>query len=156
DNQPATLKLTFQMPNGLPGQDDDPKNPVSRALTSLMRDSTLLPTFTQAFLIDETEGQPWRWLGIFVRSAGDRILFFPGFKDDIDRVRGSRGEQLKFDRQFRIDHLSLEKDRESWHITTGRSKDHQGGPPATDLGGGRVLWFGMSLASTEVMREVHQ
>ena len=141
---------------GCRNEDDDAKNPISLALTSLMKDNTLLPTFTQAFLIDETEGQPWRWLGVFVRSAGDRILFFPGFKEEIIRVRGSRGEELKFDRPFKVDHLSLEKDRGSWHITTRRSRDHQGGPPATDLGGGRVLWFGMSLASTEVMRELRQ
>jgi hypothetical protein len=156
DNGPATLNLTFTMEQGAPGTDNDPRNPISRALTSLMKDSSLLPTFTQAFLIDETAAEPWRWLGIFVGSAGERILFFPGFKEQITRVRGSRGESLHFDRQFRLDHVSLEKHRDTWHITTARSKDHQGGPEATDLGDGRVLWFGLSLASPEVLRELRQ
>jgi len=147
-----TLKIAFHMDQGMPGRDDDPKNPMSRALTSLMKDNSCLPTFAQSFLIDETPDEPWRWLGVFVKSAGDRLLFFPGFKTDIIRVRGSRGEELNFDREFKFDHVSLEKDRGSWHITTARSKKHQGGPIATDLGAGRVLWFGMSLASTGVLR----
>ena len=61
-----------------------------------------------------------------------------------------------FDRPFNLDHVSLERDRGSWHITTAQSRDHQGGPPATDLGGGRVFWFGLSIASTNVMRELRQ
>ena len=156
DTGPDTLKIAFQLDQGIPGRDDDLKNPISRALTSLMKDNSRLPSFMQTFLVDETPGKPWRWLGVFVKSAGDRILFFPGFKADIIRVRGSRGEDLKFDREFKFDHVSLEKDRGSWHITTARSKKHQGGPPATDLGEDRVLWFGMSLASTEVMRELRK
>jgi hypothetical protein len=156
DKGTATLKLTYRMENGAPGKDDDPKNPISRALTSMMKDSSLLPTFTLAFLVDDTAGEPWRWLGVFVKSAGDRILFFPGFKEQIIRVRGSSGENLQFDRPFRLDHVSIEKHRGSWHITTAKSKDHQGGPEATDLGDGRVLWFGLSLASTEVLRELRK
>jgi len=151
-----TLSIAYRMYQGVPGRDDDPKNPMSRALTSLMKDNSRLPTFTQAFLIDEAPGEPWRWLGVFVKSAGDRILFFPGFKTDIVRIRGSRGEERKYDRPFKFDHVSLEKDRVSWHVTTARSNKHQGGPLATDLGEGRVLWFGMSLASTDVLRELHQ
>ncbi|MDR3638661.1 MAG: hypothetical protein P4L84_32950, partial [Isosphaeraceae bacterium] len=84
----------------------------------------------------------------------ERILFFPGFKTEMTHVRGFRGEELKFDRPFAFDHASLEQRRDTWHITTARSKDHEGRPAATDLGDGRVLWFGMSLASTDVLREL--
>jgi hypothetical protein len=156
DKVPDTLKIEYRLDQGVPGRDDDLRNPISRALMSLMKDNSRLSSFAQTFLVDETPGEPWRWLGVFVKSAGDRILFFPGFKPTIDRVRGSRGEVLQFDRKFKFDHMSLEKDRGSWHVTPVRSKDRQGGPPATDLGAGRVLWFGVSLASTEVMRELRK
>lgn len=121
-----------------------------------MKDNTLLPSFAQAFPIDETPGEPWRWLDVFVKSAGDRLPYFPGFKGDIVRVRRLLGEELKFDRPFKIDHVSLEKVRDRWHITTARSRDHQGGAPAAELGDGRILWFGMSLASTDVLRDLRQ
>jgi hypothetical protein len=169
DKGPDTLKIEYRLDQGVPGRDDDPKNPISRALATLMKDNSRLPSFAQTFLVDETPGEPWRWLGVFVKSAGDRILFFPGFKATIDRVRGSRGEVLQFDQKFEFDHMSLEKDRGSWHVTSVRSKDHlpparrhasrplpKDRLPATDLGAGRVLWFGMSLASTEVMRELRK
>ncbi len=150
-----TMKITFQC-KGLTGVDDDPKNPVSRALTSLMHDNTLLPSYSQVFVVDDTAGQSPRWLGVFDYSAGDRVIYFPGFKPDLIRVRGVLGRGVKFDRPFNLDHVSLEKHRDKWHITTQRSTDHQGGPACADLGAGRVLWFGLSLASLEVLREVKQ
>jgi len=80
DKGPDTLKIEYRLDQGVPGRDDDPKNPISRALTSLMKDNSRLPSLAQTFLVDEAPGEPWRWLGVFVKSAGDRILFFPGFK----------------------------------------------------------------------------
>jgi hypothetical protein len=52
DTGPDTLKIAFQLDQGIPGRDDDLKNPISRALTSLMKDNSRLPSFMQTFLVD--------------------------------------------------------------------------------------------------------
>ena len=44
DTGPNTLKIAFQLDQGIPGRDDDLKNPMSRVLTSLMKDNSRLPT----------------------------------------------------------------------------------------------------------------
>ena len=43
-------------------------------------------------------------------------------------------------------------DREFWHATTPRSKKHFGGPTTLDLGEGKALWFGMSVADGNALR----
>lgn len=71
--------------------------------------------------------------------------------DALVRVRGTA---RMWDGQVAVDHLTLEKDRESWHATTPRSKRQFGGPTTLDLGDGKVLWFGMSVADDNALRVV--
>jgi hypothetical protein len=152
-----TLRISFPVENGLPGIDDDPKNPLSRALSTLMgRKNSRLPAFAQAFLIDDTVGEPERCFGVFVRSDGDRIIFFPGFEELPIGIRGSRGNKVEFTRPFNFDHVSLEKDRASWHITSKKSKAHQHATIPKDLGSGRKYWFEMSLANLGKLRVVRK
>lgn len=151
--EPHQFELTYQSDLGTDGTDADPSNPLWRALSGLFVENSLLPTVCPAFFSDRDD-RPTRWLGVFVLSAGERLLFFPGLAPDIIRVRGVQGTEVKFDTPFKVDHVTLEKDRDSWHVTSPRSKKHQGGPVPTDLGEGRVLWFGFSLQSPAVLREL--
>jgi hypothetical protein len=153
-SETSTVKIAFRFPAGKSGTDDDPSNPFSRAVAALMRDNARLPSLAQAFLVTQEPEETWRWFGVFVKSAGGRVLLFPGIKTELVHVRGSRGRERAFQRPFNFDHASLERDRSSWHITTPGSTEHQGKIPTVSLGEGRVLWFGLGFASPSILREV--
>jgi hypothetical protein len=55
---------------------------------------------------------------------------------------------------FNLDHISLEPLRKSWHFTNAYSTDHKSGGRARDLGQGRLSWFGLSVASENILRQV--
>lgn len=152
----VTMEITYPLPDGEPGVDDDQQNPLARALVPLMEMHKQLPSIRLAFLAEGQDAPPNRWLGVFVRSPGDRVLFFPGLDVDLFRVRGTDGGIARFDKEFDLDHISLEKDQGTWHITSPMSKAHQGGPNAIDVGQGRVLWFGMAVSDLAVLKKAKQ
>lgn len=155
-NDNATMEISYPLPGSADGIDDDPQNPLARALRPLIEMHKQLPSIRLAFLSEGQDAPPNRWLGVFVRSPGDRILFFPGLNVDLFRVRGTGGGVARFDAEFDLDHISLEKDCGTWHITSPKSKAHQGGPKALDLGQGRVFWFGMAVSDLSVLRKAKQ
>jgi hypothetical protein len=95
---------------------------------------------------------PLRWLGALVHSAGDRILFFPGFANFHFGLEKYGGSAFKTSTAFEVDHASLERDRRSWHLTSTNRTDHENVPATVDLGESRVLWFGLSVSSIDVLR----
>jgi hypothetical protein len=97
-----------------------------------------------------------RWLGVFVHSAGNRVLFFPGFADTFEAVHGFKDASLVWNQPFNFDHFTLESDFLTWHITSARSEDHLGKPRTLDIGKDRVLWLGLSLADANVLRVVRE
>lgn len=156
-NDQTKVDLTWTMDIGEDGVDDEPINPLSRSLDRLLRTGQPLRKSALCFcsLPDRlTEQGRLRWLGAFVFSAGDRVIFFPGYAVTPDRVVGMRGPTKIWDHQVAVDHVSLEKNRESWHATTPMLKEHFDGPTTLDLGQGRALWFGMSVANGNALRLV--
>lgn len=154
-NDQMTLEFTWTMDIGEDGVDDDPDNPLSRSLDCLLRTGQPLQKTALCFCsLPGKPGEParLRWLGAFVYSAGERVIFFPGYATMPDTLVGMRGPAKMWDSQVAVDHLSLEKNRESWHATTSRSKKRFGGPTTLDLGEGKALWFGMSLADGTALR----
>lgn len=150
-----TLKLTCTMPPGVPGTDTSPANPLARALRQLLRDGRPFNRVSSCFFNDERGAV--RWLGVFVHSAGDRVIFFPGLSMNADHIHGFRSEEEKWKMQpFAFDHLSLESDMRTWHVTSTDSKDHLGRPTTLPLGEGRVLWFGMSVADSNALQIVNR
>jgi hypothetical protein len=148
-------EFTWTMDIGEDGVDDDPINPLSRSLDCLLR--TGQPLQKMALCFCSLPGKPseparLRWLGAFVFSAGERVIFFPGYAVMPDTLLGVRDQAKMWDSQVGVDHLSLEKDRASWHATTPMSKRHFGGPTTLDLAGGKALWFGMSVADGSALR----
>jgi hypothetical protein len=145
-----TIKIEWSMDAGRDGLDSDPTNPLSRSLARLINTGKPFSRLSLSFL---NEGQGHlRWFGVFVESK--RTLFFPGFSKAFDGIESHRGPEPHARRSFEFDHLSLEKDRTTWHVTARGSSDHLGSPRTLALGNGRVLWFGLSFASVDAFRPV--
>ena len=156
-----TLDITGHCPDGLPGTDSSPGNPLWRALDSLLTTGRPFTRFHACYLKPRPLAQDPVWFGTFVYSAGDRLIFFPGFAQIQQHVRRANGQSPMQQQAFEADHMSLEADRQSWHITTRRSTDHVGsnrksGFPTADLGDGRVLWFGLSIPHPRVLRPLRE
>ena len=147
------LQLTWSFEKGSPGTDSDPKNPLSRALNRLFEDGQPFARISLCFSGDLNGGTP-RWLGAFILSAGARVIFFPGFNFSSDWVQRVQGKSEKWRRSFNLDHITLEKDLINWHLTTTKSKKHQSAGQTTPLGEDRALWFGMSVATGSMLREL--
>lgn len=139
------------MDAGRVGLDSDPTNPLSRSLARLINTGKPFSRLSLSFL-NEGSGQ-LRWFGVFAEAK--RTLFFPGFSVAFDGIESHRGQAPHARRSFEFDHLSLEKDRTTWHVTTRGSSDHLGSPRTLALGNGRVLWFGLSFPSLDAFRPVH-
>jgi hypothetical protein len=160
-NEEDLLKLTWYFEQGSQGTDDDPGNPLSRAVDRLFEDGQPFNRIALCFLGDLApilpRGTPLRWVGVFILSAGGEVIFFPGFAAPPTTVESFRGQPLRplhNDQAFQLDHVSLEKDRTQFHFTTPKSKDHLHRWPTYPLGGGRFLWCGMSVARESELREV--
>jgi hypothetical protein len=112
------IKLTWEMAGGIEREDSAAANPLSRSLNRL-----------------------------FEAGQGNRIIFFPGLTKTKIYIEAYKGQRLRHKREFDFDHISLDENLNSWHITSQKSKDHLTSFPTTDLGNGRKLWFGMSFSS---------
>lgn len=144
------IKIAWEMDAGRAGLDSDPANPLSRSLARLI--STGKPFSRLALTFFDEGGGQLRWFGVF--AEGKRTMFFPGFSIDFDGIDSYRGQTPHVRKSFAFDHLSLEKDRTTWHVTARGSSDHLGSPRTLPLGNGRVLWFGLSFASLDAFKPV--
>lgn len=153
----TTIKLSWEMSDGAIGVDADPDNPLSRALNRLFADGQPFTRLVQCFCADRRQHPHYpvlRWFGIFVLSAGGRIIFFPGFRSAKTHVEYVRGRDQMWNKAFSFDHISLEQNLRRWHITNRGSKRQLGGPTTTELGEQRFLWFGLSVNTLDEFRIV--
>ena len=151
------LELTWEMEAGVTGDDNDPDNPLSRALGRLFADGQPFIRLMQCFCADRrqhADRPTMRWLGVFILSAGGRVIFFPGFRSTKRHVEGFRGRDQMWNEGFDFDHISLEKGFRRWHITSRGSKRQRGGPRTTELGEQRFLWCGLSVSTLDELRVV--
>lgn len=98
-----------------------------------------------------------RWLGVFVWSAGERLLFFPGFATSPIGIRHFLGESRQAvvdDPAFTVDHVTLDPDRTFSHVTSQLRGHKRSRGRTSPLGEGRLLWFGMSVARETELREL--
>lgn len=154
------IQLNWQIDQGSPGIDSDPRNPLSRALNSPFNDGRPQRRLGLCFFgADDGEISdigPLRWIGAFVLSSEGRIIFFPGFAFQPQWVRIARKQAPHRHCDINIDHVSLENDMHRWHFTSHGSVDHLGSGNTVDLGEGRFLWFGLSVADSSVLKEVRR
>jgi hypothetical protein len=150
-----SMTVVYPLTNAASGVDEDQHNPFRRALAPMMEDNKLLPNLLPVFLAG-ANGSPQYWLGVFVVSPGERILFFPGHDVQTDAVRGSDRGRETFRHDFALDHLTLERNRDAWHITSPKSASHKSGPKPLDLGDGRSFWFTMAVQELDTLRTVRE
>jgi hypothetical protein len=147
-----TLVITCNSEGGAPGIDSDPDNPLARALNSLLNTGRPIKRLSACYFDPLPMGTGLRWFGTFVYSDGDRLIYFPGLAEMHPSLQTSKSGGLINQQSFQVDHLSLEAHRRDWHLTTKGSTGHAGSYPTIDLGDGRVLWFGLSIASPDTLR----
>lgn len=145
-----TLNITWSMPIGTQEKDTAPENPLSRAIAQLLHQGKPFPRLSMCFF--DPGNQVPRWLGVLVHSAGDRILFFPGYASSHNGIRRFFQSKEVFNQSFQFDHVSLERDMKTWHATAFGSTAHVGKTRTLELGESRVLWFGLSIAGDHILR----
>jgi hypothetical protein len=124
-----TLELTWTSPVSNDACDAGADNPVNRALNALLEDGRPIRSFAMCHLKVPPESEvpdELRWLGVFVHSQGNRVLYFPGFS--YDRFLAFQGTTRREPNAFSIDHVSLESNFLHWHVTSYRSREHFGNP----------------------------
>ncbi len=149
-----SLKITYTVPEGLPGVDGDAHNPWARAHRRLLETGQPIEKLLACYVDPLPIAVGLRWFGTFVFSAGGRLIYFPGLTERQGITLTSKRQSTTTQYQFEGDHVSLEANRQHWHITESGTKKHLGSYRTADLGAGRALWFGMSIASAEVLRAV--
>lgn len=145
----VSLELTWSLPLGADGKDGASDNPLSRATANLFHLGRPSQRICQCYFRGPDE--VLRWLGVFVLSQGDRVLFFPGFKVLHEHVVG-KSHSKEWNMPFVIDHLSLEPGRDSWHMTSPRSAEHLGKLKTRSLANGCTHWFSASVESVDQLR----
>jgi hypothetical protein len=152
------IELSFELNIGHISIDNDPLNPLSRAFQVEMKEGKPHKGHAFCFYFGEERDlknvSSLRWLGIFIVSAGGRIIFSPGFSYSTTWIKTTTNKGTSTTRSFNLDHISLEPLRQSWHFTTPNSTDHLEGGRAQKLGKGRINWFGLSIASENILRQV--
>lgn len=143
---------------GQDGNDSDPDNPLSRAVNQLFRDGQPFKRLSMSFWAEapdtELSNYRVRWLGVFIHSQGDRLIFFPGFRDSYKQIESYQGQKPWRNQLFDFDHVTLNKNFRDSHITSRDSINHLGSFPTSELGDSRFLWFGLSLSDFNVLRPV--
>ena len=132
--------------------DTDPWNPAARALRAVLGEGQ--PNNRIICALFEPPSTPPQWFGVFVRSAGDRILFFPGFDEEYHQLDLAKSGQGPRHKRLEVDHFTLEADRGAWHITSPKSKKHEPAGRTRRLDDGRVSWFGVTLQSRALLRMI--
>lgn len=153
------LTFSFDNPLGVLGIDNDPRHPFARAAVKLLRTGSPIQRLGKAFVStkppdSELNEGDIRWLGVFVASDGGRVLFFPGTEEPLAARQSFRGGRCEWEGDFAVDHLTLESDLRSWHVTTAGSTDHRAGSRTLELGEGRFLWCSMQFQDTSIFRRV--
>lgn len=142
------------MENGDPGCDTCASTPLARAINQLSKEGKPFSNLCACYFKDASA--TLRWLGVIVQSAGNRLIYFPGFLDAFDEIEGFHRSSLQWQKPFLFDHICLERGRSKWHITSRQSKDHLGSLRSLPLGLNRSLWFGMSVGNARFLRVVKQ
>lgn len=93
----------------------------------------------------------FRWLGVFVHSQGDRVLFFPGYAQEHYGFCIFRGGHAQ-NHNFQIDHISIGKAFRDVHVTGLQRRAHESTGKPKSLGEGRYLCFGLSVNSFDYLR----
>jgi hypothetical protein len=149
------LEIRYSVPIGSKHIDNDSSNPLRRSFDKLLLDGQPLKSAALCFFDPCNEsafGDQIKWLGVFIHTIGDRILFFPGYASLAETCTASRGRVIGTTHNFPIDHVTLDRNRTDIHVTSPGSFAHLRGGITKDLGQGRISWFGMSVKEWSGLR----
>lgn len=157
----SIISLQVDLPNGKDGFDRNPKNPLSRAYAALLEKGRPHLSHTLCYLNSEDDSNSaptdLRWFGVFLHSAGERILFFPGLAVPIDWVETAHGSASPTRHSLQLDHISAEPIRQRWHFTGIDSVTHvAAGRTPEHPGSGSYFWFGISLSNAQSFLPVYK
>ena len=113
-----TIVVTVKFPEELTqGTSDSFFNPLARPLRRVLENG-IIGRITYTFYQEPVK--PIRTFGSFCYTPGERLLFFPGIVNR--RLRwNSEGkkkvEKFNLPNNTLIDHFSLEKELDKWHVT---------------------------------------
>jgi len=113
-----TIVVTVKFPEEFTqGTNDSFFNPLARPLRNVLENG-IVGRVTYAFY--KEPDKPIRTFGSFCYTPGERLLFFPGIVNR--RLRwNSEGkkkvEKFNLPNNTLIDHFSLEKELDKWHVT---------------------------------------
>jgi hypothetical protein len=154
-----TIELRFELNVGHTGIDNDPLNPLSRTFQVVMKEGKPHQSHALCFYSGEErdlgDESLLRWLGVLVISAGGRIIFYPSFLNSPTWIKTATNSGISPTRSFNIDHISLEPLRQRWHFTTPNSTNHLEGGRTRVFEKGKLNWFGLSIASENILRQVY-
>jgi hypothetical protein len=100
----ANLTAEMVADCGLPvvdGEDKSENNPLYRATSKLFKEGKPIKRLSKCFFADDSG--LLRWIGVFVQSAGDRILFFPGISDELTNIKGIRDTKILWEESFDLE-----------------------------------------------------
>lgn len=151
------VELSWKNSLGREGIDSSNDSPLSRSLHKLLKGGRPFRRYSQILISKESSKVDAHkyllgWLGVIVLSQANKVLFFPGFSKIGEAIKGLRGKHLNWDQRFKIDHISLEKNWNRWHLTSKDSVGHLGSINTSSLGEKRRLWFGLSVTSQSVFQ----
>lgn len=136
--------------------DDDRAHTLARALRNLLQDGKPQGRAANC-LLDPNEqhdqGPDVRWVGVFVHTKGDRVLFFPDIHEVGSIYTPAHGAR-RVDRTFLLDHVTFDKGGREIHTTMNQPKRHHRVGKPQDVGHGAKFWFGLSLRSIDMLRPV--
>jgi len=151
-----TAVISLQLENGsgdLRGA-EAAKSALFRPFRQIVEDGKPIGKLTYVFF-DNQRGQHFV-LGSLVRTPGSRLLFFPGVKGR--RVnwhsRDNRITPVVTNPSETLDHITLESDLGTWHVTIlseGKKETRLPRMPSYTVDKNLVFWFGMSIRKAECL-----
>jgi len=152
------VRFDYRINQAESGEDLDANNPLFRAASNLVESGKPYLGHSIALFSMGKKGlfkyQTVRWLGVFLLSKGNRVIFFPGFNQKSEWISTTSKGNTTQAADFSTDHLSLEADRKSWHFTEAGSTIHKAGGKTLNVNKNRVLWFGFSIKNENVLKVV--
>lgn len=133
---------------GSDGTDSSPNSPMFRAIQGVLRDGQPNNRLTAAYFMSEASSPP-RWFGVFVRTAGRRVTFFPSTNRPY-RLLTPHKNGLN---QKTIDHFTIDSDYRRSHLTAPKSRMHHGLGPTREIQGSRH-WFTIHYQNEVFMHSV--
>ncbi len=149
----STVMLEYDFGFGLEEVDSHPSNPIQVALTNFIGSGFPILDHTFCFVVN---GSSVRWLGVFVLSEGDRIVFFPGMETQISWFQTTYRWKSTPRIPFWLEHFTFEPSRKRWHFTSHGRKKHQAAGKVPNNSDDLFLWLGLSVSSITTLREVRR